>query len=104
MQEGWRGFDGRRAMTTDPIGQDGGADAKSASGASGATSVVANPMVDRERWVDCAFDEVAASWQRSAENHRIDPASKVAPHVLTTAELRESREPIEAMLRAAQSE
>ena len=91
-------------MTTDPIGQDGGENAQPASGANGASSVVANLMVDRERWVDCAFDEVAASWRRSAENHRIDPASRVAPHVLTTAELRESREPIEAMVRAAQSE
>jgi AraC-like DNA-binding protein len=88
----------------DPIGQDGSQDAESARGARGATSVVANPVVDRERWVDCAFDEVAASWRRSAENHRIDSASMVAPHVLTTAELRESREPIEAMVRAAQSE
>jgi len=42
--------------------------------------------------------------RRSAESHRIDPASMVAPHVLTTAELRESREPIESMVRAAQSE
>jgi AraC-like DNA-binding protein len=89
-------------MATDAIEQDGGQDAEWASGVSGTTSVVANPMVDRERWADCAFDEVAASWRRSAENHRIDPASTVAPHVLTTAELRESREPIEAMVRAAQ--
>jgi AraC-like DNA-binding protein/PAS domain-containing protein len=88
-------------MATDSIDQDGGQDTESASGA---TSIVANPMVDRERWVDCAFDEVAASWRRSAENHRIDPASMVAPNVLTTLELRESREPIEAMVRAAQSE
>jgi transcriptional regulator of acetoin/glycerol metabolism len=91
-------------MATDPVDQDGGQDAESAGDASGTTSVVADPMLDRERWVDCAFDEVAASWRRSAENHRIDPASMVAPHVLTTAELRESREPIEAMVRAAQSE
>jgi AraC-like DNA-binding protein len=90
-------------METDPIEQDGGQDAESARGVSGATSVVADPVVDRERWVDCAFDEVAASWHRSA-NHHIDPASMVAPHVLTTAELRESREPIEAMVRAVQSE
>jgi transcriptional regulator of acetoin/glycerol metabolism len=91
-------------MATDPVDQDGGQDAESVGDASGTTSVVADPMLDRERWVDCAFDEVAASWRRSAENHRIDPASMVAPHVLTTAELRESREPIEAMVRAAQSE
>jgi transcriptional regulator of acetoin/glycerol metabolism len=96
-------------MATDPIGQDDGQDAESAHGAGGATSVVTDPVVadlvvDRERWGDCAFDEVAASWHRSAENHRIDPASMVAPHVLTTAELRESREPIDAMVRAAQSE
>jgi transcriptional regulator of acetoin/glycerol metabolism len=87
-------------MATDLIHQDGGQDAESASGS---TSVVAYPVVDRERWVDCAFDEVAASWHRSA-NHHIDPASMVAPHVLTTAELRESREPIEATVRAVQSE
>lgn len=94
-------------MATDPIeqdDQDGSQDAESARGASGATSVVADPVVDRERWADCAFDEVAASWRRSVEYHRIDPASTGAPHVLTTAELRESREPIEAMVRASQSE
>jgi transcriptional regulator of acetoin/glycerol metabolism/AraC-like DNA-binding protein len=91
-------------MATDPIEEDGGQDAESAREASGASSVVADPVVDRERWVDGAFDEVAASWQRSAESHRIDPASMVAPHILTTAELRESREPIEAMVRAVQSE
>jgi transcriptional regulator of acetoin/glycerol metabolism len=94
-------------MATDRIEQDeqdGSQDAESARGASGATSIVADRVVDRERWGDCAFDEVAASWRRSAENHRIDPASTGAPHILTTAELRESREPIEAMVRAAQSE
>jgi len=88
-------------MATDTIDQNGGQDAESASGT---TYSVANPVVGRERWVDCAFDEVEASWRRSAENHHIDPASMVAPHVLTTPELRESREPIEAMVRAAQSE
>ena len=91
-------------MATDPIEEDGGQDAESAHEASGADSVVADPVLDRERWIDCAFDEVAASWHRSAENHHIDPGSLVAPHVLTAAELRESREPIEAMVRAVQSE
>src|SRR3984957_17256078 len=89
-------------MATNPIEQDSDHDAESARGAGGAVSVVANPVVDRERWIDCAFDEVEASWRRSAENHHIDPSSTVAPHVLTTAELRESREPIETMVRAAQ--
>jgi transcriptional regulator of acetoin/glycerol metabolism len=87
-------------MATDRIEQDCDQDTESASGAA---SVVADRLVDRERTVDSAFDEVAASWRRSA-NHRIDPASTVAPHVLTTPELRESREPIEAMVRAAQPE
>jgi AraC-like DNA-binding protein len=91
-------------MATNPIKQDSDQETGSARGASGATSVVADLVVDREKWADCAFDEVAASWRRSAENHRIDPASTVTPHVLTTAEVRESREPIEAMVRAAQSE
>ena len=90
-------------MATDAIEQDGGQEAESASGASAAISVIADPVVHRERWVDCAFDEVAASWHRSADHH-IDPASMVAPHVLTAAELRESREPIEATVRAVQSE
>jgi AraC-like DNA-binding protein/PAS domain-containing protein len=89
-------------MATDSIEQDGGQNAESARGASGATSIVADPVVERERWTDCAFDEVAASWRRSAENHHIDAASMVAPHVLTTAELRESREPIETIVRAVQ--
>ena len=46
-------------MATDPIEEDGGQDAESAREASGASSVVADPVVDRERWLDCAFDEVA---------------------------------------------
>jgi AraC-like DNA-binding protein/PAS domain-containing protein len=91
-------------MATGPIEEDIGQEAESAHDASGAPSAVADPMVDREGLIDHAFDEVAASWHRSAENHRIDPASMIAPHVLTTAELRESREPNEAMVRAVQSE
>lgn len=67
-------------------------------GAAGAASAVHEQLPDR------AFDDVAESWRRSTEDHRVDPASTLAPNVLTAGELRHSREPMERTIRAAQSE
>jgi transcriptional regulator of acetoin/glycerol metabolism len=50
------------------------------------------------------LEEVSASWRRSAEHHRVDPQSTVAPRILTAAELRERREPMESQILAAQLE
>ena len=50
------------------------------------------------------LEEVSASWRRSAEHHRVDPQSTVAPRILTAGELRERREPMESQILAAQLE
>jgi AraC-like DNA-binding protein len=53
---------------------------------------------------DPGVDEVSVSWRRSAERHRVDPENPAAPQILTAGELRESREPIESLVLAAQPE
>jgi transcriptional regulator of acetoin/glycerol metabolism len=53
---------------------------------------------------DPDFDEVSVSWRRSAEHHHVDPQSTVAPRILTAGELRDSQEPIESLVLAAQPE
>jgi transcriptional regulator of acetoin/glycerol metabolism len=57
-----------------------------------------------EQHLDLVLDDVAVSWRRSADDHHIDPAGTQAPHVQTAAELSHSREPIEGLIRVAQSE
>jgi AraC-like DNA-binding protein/PAS domain-containing protein len=71
-----------------------------------ATSHVATdaPLAIDAELPDHAFDDVAESWRRSAEDHHVDQASTLAPNVLTAAEVRLSREPLEGIARAAQSE
>src|SRR5579863_2657316 len=69
--------------------------------------VVAAPtaaLAVERQLADYGYDDVALSWRRSAEDYHIDPASMRAPHVQTPGELRSSREPIEAVVRAAQSQ
>jgi transcriptional regulator of acetoin/glycerol metabolism len=48
--------------------------------------------------------DVWTSWNRCLSQHRIDPASKGLAHVLTSAELKDHREPIERMIQAAADE
>lgn len=62
------------------------------------------PLAIDERLPERAFDEVAVSWRRSADDYHIDAASMVAPSVLTAGELRQSPEPVEKMVRASESE
>jgi transcriptional regulator of acetoin/glycerol metabolism/AraC-like DNA-binding protein len=49
-------------------------------------------------------EEVLASWQRSALEHGVDPAQDRAPRVLSFTELRDLREPIDALICSAQDE
>jgi transcriptional regulator of acetoin/glycerol metabolism/AraC-like DNA-binding protein len=83
-------------MATDPNEQAKRQDAPAPHG--GAALAIDEELCDR------GFDDVAVSWRRSAENYHIDPGSRRAPEVLGAGELRHSREPIEGLVRAAQSE
>lgn len=47
---------------------------------------------------------VSDSWRRSAQVHRIDPESRELPHILPESTLRRTREPIESVVLAAESE
>jgi transcriptional regulator of acetoin/glycerol metabolism/AraC-like DNA-binding protein len=85
-------------MVTDPIEL---ADLQAAAAAHVATDA---PFAIDTELTDHAFDDVAESWRRSAEDHHVDQGSTLAPNVLTAAELRYSREPLEAIASAAQSE
>ena len=49
-------------------------------------------------------DEVATSWQRSANAHSIDPASGEPPRILTSSELKDLREPLAKLIVDAQDE
>lgn len=48
--------------------------------------------------------EVASSWDRCLLWHGIDPARDARAHVLTTAELKRHREPLEGLIRAGADE
>jgi transcriptional regulator of acetoin/glycerol metabolism len=48
--------------------------------------------------------EVSQSWQRSANQFRVDPVSSEAPRILTTREINERREALAALVFTAQSE
>lgn len=50
-----------------------------------------------------AKSALVASWQRSANLHRLDPAERKSPIRLTQGELNDARRKIEPLLRAAQS-
>ena len=48
---------------------------------------------------DSNADRLARSWQRSLNAHQVDPAQIVAPRVVTSQELREHRDRLEAFMR-----
>ncbi len=50
-----------------------------------------------------AKSALIASWRRSSDLHRLDPAERKPPNRLTDFELQKAREKIEPVLRAAQS-
>jgi AraC-like DNA-binding protein len=49
-------------------------------------------------------DEVATSWQRSANAYRVDPASAEPPRILTSSELKDSRDPLAKLIIDASGE
>jgi len=48
--------------------------------------------------------EMSASWRRCLVGHWVDPASRQAPQILTSRELRETRESVEDIVAAAREE
>ena len=49
-------------------------------------------------------EEVSTSWQRSANQHGVDPDSKEAPRILTSHEIKQLQEPLGALIFSAQEE
>ena len=47
---------------------------------------------------------VSSSWQRSAKSHGLDPLDSKAPRILTSAELKHFREPLDKLISSAQQE
>src|ERR1700688_95798 len=47
---------------------------------------------------------VSSSWQRSAKKHGLDPLGSKAPRILTSAELKHFREPLDKLISSAQEE
>jgi AraC-like DNA-binding protein len=47
---------------------------------------------------------VSSSWQRSAKEHGLDPLDSKAPRILTPAELKHFREPLDKLISSAQEE
>jgi transcriptional regulator of acetoin/glycerol metabolism len=47
---------------------------------------------------------VSSSWQRSAKKHGLDPLDSKAPRILTSAELKHFREPLDKLISTAQEE
>src|SRR5258708_28521529 len=47
---------------------------------------------------------VSIPWQRSAKKHRLDPLDSKAPRILTSAELKHFREPLDKLISSAQEE
>jgi transcriptional regulator of acetoin/glycerol metabolism len=48
------------------------------------------------------IEELASSWQRSAEKYGIDPVDRTAPRILTPRELKDFREPLAKLIFSAQ--
>src|SRR6201988_4947321 len=51
-----------------------------------------------------AIQAVSSSWQRSAKKHGLDPLDSKAPRVLTSAELKHFREPLDKLISSAREE
>jgi transcriptional regulator of acetoin/glycerol metabolism len=51
-----------------------------------------------------AIQAVSSSWQRSAKKHGLDPLDSQAPRILTPAELKYFREPLDKLIFTAQQE
>jgi len=53
---------------------------------------------------ESAVEEVTDSWLRSAEEHGVDPADRVAPQILVAGEIKARREPLEKLIFTARGE
>jgi transcriptional regulator of acetoin/glycerol metabolism len=49
-------------------------------------------------------EEVSSSWQRSATKYGVDPVDNKAPRILTSGELKHSREPLDRLIFSAQED
>jgi transcriptional regulator of acetoin/glycerol metabolism len=49
-------------------------------------------------------EAVSSSWQRSATKYGVDPVDNKAPRILTSGELKDFREPLDALVFSAQEE
>lgn len=49
-------------------------------------------------------EELSDSWRRCTAEHRIDPKTRAAPHIITESEIRASREPVGDIIFRAQEE
>src|SRR5215468_7603680 len=49
-------------------------------------------------------EEISSSWQRSATKYGVDPVDNKAPRILTSGELKYSREPLDALIFSAQDD
>jgi transcriptional regulator of acetoin/glycerol metabolism len=50
------------------------------------------------------IEEVSSSWQRSATKYGVDPVDNKAPRILTSDELKHSREPLDRLIFSAQED
>jgi transcriptional regulator of acetoin/glycerol metabolism len=50
------------------------------------------------------LEAVSSSWQRSAKKYGVDPVDSKAPRLLTPAELKGLREPLDELIFSAQEE
>jgi transcriptional regulator of acetoin/glycerol metabolism/AraC-like DNA-binding protein len=49
-------------------------------------------------------EELSSSWQRSTNSYGVDPIDSKAPRILTSGELKDSREPLDKLISTAQEE
>ena len=61
-------------------------------------SVVANPNAI------AGAEDVSTSWRRCLSDHSVDPASREAPRILTSHELKDARGPVDELVAVAQEE
>jgi transcriptional regulator of acetoin/glycerol metabolism len=50
------------------------------------------------------IEELSSSWQRSTNSYGVDPIDSKAPRILTSGELKDSREPLDKLISTAQEE
>src|SRR5580704_16730925 len=61
-------------------------------------------LVAQGEALEPSIDEVSPSWQRSANQYRVDPDGREAPRILTSREVNNRREPLDELVYSAQEE